>query len=135
MTFRYGTWVAAAVIAAFVSFGATASAQPSKLMICKSCHTLEEGAGHLAGPNLFEFCKRKIGSAERFTYSPDMKASGEYWTTELLDAFLKTPRAVFPRTRMMIGAPADDVARAELIAEFLLATGCAADDLAADPAE
>lgn len=55
---------------------------------CKACHTVEAGK-HRIGPSLHGFLGRKAGTAEKFSFSDDMKAAGEKGLVWNEDNFLK----------------------------------------------
>ncbi len=78
---------------------------------CKGCHTVS------IAPSLRGVADRPIASEADFHgYSDALKAkSGETWTVENLDAFLKSPPTFAPGTRMVMAVP-DAQARADIIA-------------------
>jgi cytochrome c len=79
---------------------------------CKFCHDDDS-----LGPNLTGVADRKMGSTS-FDYSAALKAKGEAgatWTDAELDAFLKSPTAYAPGTKMFMAVPQDDN-RAAIIA-------------------
>jgi hypothetical protein len=47
---------------------------------CAFCHTLRNGQGNMAGPNLFELFKRKVGTKPDFSYSDALKNANRDWT-------------------------------------------------------
>lgn len=71
-------------------------------MQCKMCH-----GGSPMGPGLAGVAGKKIGEGT-FAFSPALKAKGGVWTDENLDAFLKSPTAFAPGTKMMIAVPNDE---------------------------
>ncbi len=84
---------------------------------CQSCHDFSKGGVAKTGPDLWDIVDRPKASFVGFDYSPGMKAqSGETWTYEHLDAFLKNPQAVVKGTKMGFGGLKNDAKRANLIA-------------------
>lgn len=84
---------------------------------CAACHDFTKGGPNKVGPNLWDVVERPHGSHEGFEYSDAMKAlSGENWTYEALDAFLKSPKEAVKGTKMAFGGIKKDAARADLLA-------------------
>lgn len=84
---------------------------------CAACHDFSKGGPNKVGPNLYGIVMRKHGSHEGFAYSDAMAAkSGEDWTYEALDAFLKSPKDAVPGTKMAFGGVKKDKARADILA-------------------
>lgn len=67
---------------------------------CAMCHTATRGGPTILGPNLYGVVGRKAGSMPGFAYSPGMKAAGFTWTDDRLHAYLPSPRAMVPGTKM-----------------------------------
>lgn len=78
-------------------------------MQCKMCH-----GGSPMGPSLVGIAGQKIGEGT-FAFSPALKNKEGVWTDANLDAFLKSPPAFAPGTKMMISVPNDEN-RAALVA-------------------
>ena len=94
----------------------------AKFALCKSCHTAIEGGGDMTGPNLFGVFGRKAGTKAGFAYSDAMKASGITWDAAKLDAWIMSPKAVVPGTKMTYIGMADAKDRTDLIAYLKVAT-------------
>ncbi|HKP77573.1 MAG TPA: c-type cytochrome [Phenylobacterium sp.] len=77
-------------------------------MQCKMCH-----GGSPMGPSLAGVAGSKIGEGT-FAFSPALKTKGGVWTDANLDAFLRSPPAFAPGTKMMISVP-NDANRAAII--------------------
>jgi cytochrome c len=84
---------------------------------CAACHDFTKGGPNKVGPNLYDVVERPHASHAGFNYSDAMKAkSGEPWTYEALDAFIKSPKGGMPGTKMAFGGVKKDKDRADLLA-------------------
>lgn len=88
---------------------------PSAFSICKACHSVEPGKT-VIGPSLHGVFGRKAGSLAGASYSPAMAGSSLVWDAATLDAFLASPMAKVPGTRMTYAGQADPARRAAIIA-------------------
>lgn len=95
-----------------------ASMPPSAFASCAGCHSVEQGAAHKMGPNLFGVVGSRAGSQAGYTYSPAMSGSDLVWTETSIDAFLAAPREVVPGTRMA-APPVRDAGTRRAIVEYL----------------
>jgi cytochrome c len=67
---------------------------------CATCHTFTKGGPTKIGPNLWGVVGRAKGSESGFAYSDAIKSKGGNWTVDDLNAFLTSPRAYAPGTKM-----------------------------------
>ena len=82
---------------------------------CKACHKIDGSNG--TGPHLNGVVGRPHASVDGFTYSAAMLGKkGEPWTPDLLYAFLKSPKAVIPGTKMTFAGLPKPEDRANVIA-------------------
>jgi cytochrome c len=99
--------------------GADANAGAVVAERCIACHSFGEGDADGIGPNLFGIVGAPIARAGGFGYSPALAAlneAGENWTFGRLDAFLESPFAAVPGTRMGFAGVPDAGQRADLLA-------------------
>lgn len=83
---------------------------------CSGCHTLEQGAPSMVGPNLFGVVDRPVAAEAGFGYSDALKALGGRWSVDRLDRWLLRPQAMAPGTLMGFAGLVDPDQRADLIA-------------------
>lgn len=89
---------------------------PAAFASCRTCHSVDAGAPHRIGPNLFGVINAPAGRHADFNYSNAMAEADFTWTEERLDAFLQAPRDVVPGNRMMAPPVRDAAARREIVA-------------------
>lgn len=89
---------------------------------CQSCHTLEDGARHLVGPNLYDLFNRTAGSADSFRYSSALEEADFVWTPEQLDQWLANPREFLPGNRMSFAGLRDETQRWDVIGYIAVET-------------
>lgn len=97
---------------------AIASGPPAAFASCGGCHSIEQGAPHRMGPNLFGVVGSRAGSQPGYAYSPAMSGADLVWTESSIDAFLAAPREVVPGTRMA-APPVRDAGARRAIVEYL----------------
>ena len=89
---------------------------------CSACHTAAPGAPHGIGPNLSGILGAPVAARSDYLYSPALREKGGSWSSERLDAYLRSPRDFAPGTKMTFAGIAPGEDRAHLIA-FLAAGG------------
>ena len=98
----------AAAEPAYTEVAATADAAAGEKVFgkCKSCHKIDGTNG--TGPHLNGVVGRNHGVVEGFKYSEAMLAmQAEVWTPDVIYAFIKSPKAAMPGTKMgFAGLPA-----------------------------
>jgi cytochrome c2 len=107
------------IAAAALSAAAGLAAQPALAadgaqlfaMQCRACH---QGASTPMAPALTGVAGAKIAARQDYAYSPALKAKDGAWTDGNLDAFLKSPTAFAPGTKMPVSVPGDE-ARAAIV--------------------
>jgi cytochrome c len=117
------TSAVAAGIAAFVLMAGSAAlaagdpAEGKKVFtrVCAACHVDAADGPKRLGPTLFGIVGRKAGTIEGFRYSQANKNSGITWTPEVLDEYLKDPKAKVPGTIMAFAGLKNDTERANIV--------------------
>jgi cytochrome c len=92
---------------------------------CKACHGIDEGGKNKLGPNLWNIVGAPIAAVEGYKYSKALVAYAEEagnWNEENLDAWLKKPKDLVRKTKMIFPGLKKEADRANLIA-YLKANG------------
>lgn len=98
-----------------VAAAADAAAGEKVFGKCKSCHKID--GTNATGPHLNGVVGRNHASVEGFNYSPAMvERKAEPWTPEAIYAFLKSPKAAVPGTKMSFAGLPKPEDRANVIA-------------------
>lgn len=84
---------------------------------CQACHTINQGGANGIGPNLHGVVGEEIGKgAGGFAFSDALASHGGTWTFDELDAWLTSPRAYAPGTKMSFAGLSSIEDRANIIA-------------------
>lgn len=84
---------------------------------CISCHTINAGGANGIGPNLNGVAGEGVAQGRGgFAFSDALKSHGGTWDAATLDAWLKSPKAFAPGTKMTFAGIADQQERANIIA-------------------
>lgn len=89
---------------------------------CRSCHTIDEGAGNRVGPNLHAVFGREIGTTPGFNYSAAVQEADFVWDADHLDHWLANPSSFLPGNRMAFAGVRDETQRRDLIAYLMVET-------------
>ena len=81
---------------------------------CASCHTIDQGGAAGLGPNLYGTLGANLGS-HSFAYSDALKGKGGKWDWTSMNAWLTSPSAFAPGTKMSFAGLSDPQERANLM--------------------
>ncbi|MGN6498745.1 MAG: c-type cytochrome [Tsuneonella sp.] len=83
---------------------------------CGTCHNFKEGEGAKTGPDLYGTVGEPIGRGKAgFAFSSALSGKGGTWTYENLDAWLTSPKAFAPGTKMSFAGLSNGQDRANII--------------------
>lgn len=82
---------------------------------CSFCHTTDAGGPADIGPNLHGAMGGPIGRRPGYAYSAALAAQGGRWDWDKTNAFLSSPRAFAPGTRMTFAGTSDPQDRADVM--------------------
>jgi len=101
---------------------------------CAACHTDAKGAANGVGPNLYGSLGKPHGHVPGFPYSDALKGKPGVWDWDSLNAWLTSPKAYAPGTKMTFAGLSKPEDRANVIA-YLNSTSDSPLPLPAAPAE
>jgi cytochrome c len=83
---------------------------------CASCHTITQGGANGVGPNLYGTVGEEIGKGKAgFAFSDALSGKGGKWDFDALNAWLTSPKAFAPGTKMSFAGLSKAEDRANLI--------------------
>jgi cytochrome c len=82
---------------------------------CASCHTINNGGANGIGPNLWAAMGKAHGHVAGFAYSDALKAVPGNWDFVSMDAWLTSPKAYAPGTKMSFAGLSKPEDRANLL--------------------
>jgi len=83
---------------------------------CSGCHTINQGGANGTGPNLWGVMGEAVGTGHAgYAFSDALRNKGGSWDWETMNAWLTSPRAFAPGTRMTFGGLANPQERADLL--------------------
>ena len=91
-------------------------------LLCRACHSLEQGGAHMIGPNLHGFFGSRIGARDDYDYSAAVREADFVWTPRALDAWMAEPGRFLPGNRMTFAGVGKAEDRADIIAYLLTVT-------------
>jgi cytochrome c len=83
---------------------------------CGACHSDQKGGPNQIGPQLWDVVGRPVASEAGFAYSDALKGKSGPWTFDELFAWLKSPKAYAPGTKMTFAGLSKPEDRADVIA-------------------
>jgi cytochrome c len=83
---------------------------------CASCHNADKGGPNALGPNLWDVLGEPIGQGKGFGFTDALAKKGGTWDWHSLDAWLTSPKAFAPGTKMSFPGLSNPQDRANVIA-------------------
>ena len=83
---------------------------------CAACHTATPGGANGLGPNIHGIMGQPVAGRAGFAYSDALKSKGGAWDWEAMSAWLKSPKAFAPGTKMTFAGLSKPEDRANLMA-------------------
>ena len=103
-------------LAVRLASGDAAAGEKAATGRCGTCHTFDQGGGVKQGPNLYATVGEPIGKGKAgFAFSSALSGHGGNWTYENLDAWLTSPKAFAPGTKMSFAGLSNGQDRANII--------------------
>ena len=83
---------------------------------CASCHTVTQGGANGVGPNLYATLGEEIGHGKAgYAFSDALSGKGGKWDFESMNAWLTSPKAFAPGTKMSFAGLSKPEDRANLL--------------------
>jgi len=84
---------------------------------CAACHNADKGGANALGPNLYNVVDEAAATGRAgFAFSDALKSKGGKWTFDNLNAWLTSPKAYAPGTKMTFAGLSNPQDRANVIA-------------------
>lgn len=96
---------------------ANVDAGKKKFRQCAACHSIVSGGMDKGGPNLYGAYDKVWGTnSKRFGYTGGLINGGQKWDAENLDAWMRNPAQLIPKTSMQFSGVPNALDRADIIA-------------------
>ncbi|WP_120716356.1 c-type cytochrome [Tsuneonella amylolytica] len=103
-------------LAELLATGDVAAGEKAAAARCGTCHSFDQGGGVKQGPNLWGTMGEQIGKGKAgYAFSSALSGHGGSWTYENMDAWLKSPKAFAPGTKMSFAGLSNGQDRANII--------------------
>lgn len=78
-------------------------------LLCRSCHTVDQGGEHLVGPNLHGVFGATAGQKEGYEFSAALQSADIVWNRESMNEWLLNPAQKITGNKMaFVGIPSDE---------------------------
>jgi cytochrome c len=101
MMMKLGLAIVALAVAGGGALAQDLAAGEASFKKCLACHAVGENAKNKVGPELNGLDGRKAGALADYRYSDANKGSGITWGEATFKEYIKDPRAVIPKTKMV----------------------------------